>query len=61
MQGKDLEALQQVQTFSIHERQHKVSVADFVNLQGWQRHDSLRALFPRILKGLDISNTSDIF
>jgi hypothetical protein len=61
MHSKDLEALQQVQTFSIHERQHKVSVADFVNLQGWQRHDSLRALFPRILKGLDITAVVDGF
>jgi hypothetical protein len=61
MYGKDLEVLQQVQTFSIHERQHKVSVADFVNLQGWQGHDSLRALFPRILKGLDITAVVDGF
>ena len=61
MHGEDLEALQQVQTFSIHERQHKVSVADFVNLQGWQRHDSLRTLFPRILKGLDITAVVDGF
>ena len=61
MHGEDLGALQQVQTFSIHERQHKVSVADFVNLQGWQRHDSLRALFPRILKGLDITAVVDGF
>jgi len=40
MHGKDLEALQQVQTFSIHERQHKVSVADFVNLPSPYYHPS---------------------
>ncbi len=31
-----LQALQQVHTFSIQERPHKVSVADFVDLQAWR-------------------------
>jgi hypothetical protein len=59
--AEDLERLRQVSTYSIHERQHKVSVADFVDPQQWQRPGTLRALFPSVLKGQDILAVVDAF
>ena len=56
-----LQALQQVHTFSIQERPHKVSVADFVDLQAWRTRGTLRALLPRILKGQDLTAVVDGF
>jgi hypothetical protein len=56
-----LQALQQVHTFSIQERPHKVSVADFVDLQAWRARGTLRALLPRILKGQDLTAVVDGF
>jgi hypothetical protein len=56
-----LQALQQVHTFSIHERPHKVSVADFVDLQAWRERGTWRALLPRILKGQDLTAVVDGF
>jgi hypothetical protein len=56
-----LQALQQVHTFSIQERSHKVSVADFVDLQAWRAQGTLRALLPRILKGQDLTAVVDGF
>jgi hypothetical protein len=56
-----LQALQQVHTFSIQERPHKVSVADFVDLQAWRAQGTLRALLPRILKGQDLTAVVDGF
>ena len=58
---RDLQALQQVRTVSVYDRQHKVHVADFVDPQAWQTHGSLRALFPRLLKGLDVADIVDGF
>lgn len=57
----ETEALRQVKTYSIHERQHKVSLADFVDPEAWQRGSSLRELFPKVLKGLDINAIVDHF
>lgn len=57
----DLQALQRVRTVSARDRQHKVQVADFVDPQAWQASGSLRALFPRLLKGLDIADIIDDF
>jgi hypothetical protein len=57
----DIQALQQVDTFSILERPHKVSVADFVDLQAWRAQGTLRALLPRILKGQDLPAVVDRF
>ena len=59
--SKELEALQRVRTVSVHDRQHKVRVADFVAPQAWQASGNLRALFPRLLKGLDIVDIVDGF
>lgn len=56
-----LRALQRVRTVSVHDRQHKVRVADFVDPQAWQARGDLRALFPRLLKGLDIADIVDGF
>jgi hypothetical protein len=53
--GADLQALRQVRTLSLYERQHKVHVADFVDVQAWQAHGTLHTLFPRLLKGQDIT------
>ena len=53
MTPEDLQALQRVRAVSVHDRQHKVHVADFVDPQAWQANGNLRALFPRLLKGLD--------
>ena len=58
---EDLQALQQVRTVSVYDRQHKVHVADFVNPQAWQASGGLRALFPPLLKGLDIVDIVDGF
>lgn len=58
---EDLQALQQVRTVSVYERQHKVHVADFVAPQAWQASGELRALFPPLLKGLDIVDIVDGF
>jgi hypothetical protein len=57
----DLEALRQVQTFSIQQRQHKVGVSDFVDVHAWQAQRTWRSLFPRILKGQDIAAIIDGF
>lgn len=59
--AEELRMLAQVETYSIHQRQHKVGVADFVDPQAWQRHDGLRELFPAILKGADIVAVADSF
>lgn len=59
--SKDLKALQRVRTVSVRHRQHRVHVADFVNPQAWQASGDLRALFPRLLKGLDIVEIVDGF
>ena len=58
---EDLHALQRVRTTSVHDRQHKVHVADFVDPQAWQASGDLRALFPRLLKGLDVAAIVDGF
>ena len=58
---EDLRVLEQVQTHSIHQRQHKVSVADFIDLAAWQAQPALRRLFPQILKGQDILTIVDGF
>ena len=59
--AKDLERLKQVETYSIHQRRHKVGIADFVNPQSWRDQGRLRALFPSILKGEDITAVVDGF
>jgi hypothetical protein len=51
---EDLEALRQVETFSIQQRQHKVGVRDFVDLPAWRQHGRFGALLPRLLKGQDL-------
>ena len=58
---EDLQALQRVRTISVRDRQHKVQVADFVDPRAWQTSGSLRVLFPRLLKGLDIADIVDGF
>ena len=58
---EDLQALQQVRTASVYDRQHKVHVADFVNPQAWQTSGDLRALFPPLLKGQTIVDIVDGF
>jgi hypothetical protein len=58
---EDFHVLRQVQTYSIHQRQHKVSVADFIDVSTWQAQPALRLLFPRILKGKDILSVVDGF
>lgn len=58
---EDLQALQRVRTVSIHQRPHKVTVTDFVDVHDWQAHGTLRTLFPRILKGGDIAAIVDGF
>ncbi len=55
MKPHDIEALQKVETYSIHERRHKVGISDFVDPSAWPRDGSLQGLFPRVLKGLDIA------
>ena len=57
--GADVQALRQVRTLSLYERQHKVHVADFVDVQAWQAHGALHTLFPRLLKGQDITAIVD--
>ena len=61
LKGEDLRVLAQVQTHSIHQRQHKVSVADFMDLATWQAQPTLRRLFPPILKGQDLLAVVDGF
>jgi hypothetical protein len=56
---EDLQTLQQVRTLSIHQRPHKVTVHDFMNVHNWQSPGHLRTLFPRILKGHDIAAVVD--
>ena len=56
---QDMQALQGVRTVSVQERQHKVRVADFVTPQAWHSSGNLRTLFPRLLKGLDITDIVD--
>ena len=58
---QDMQALQGVRTMSVHDRQHKVRAKDFVTPQAWRSSGSLRALFPRLLKGLDITDIVDGF
>ena len=58
---EDLQTLQQVRTLSIHQRRHKVTVTDFIDVHAWQSCGTLRALFPRILKGQDITAVVDDF
>jgi hypothetical protein len=58
---EDIQALRQVQTLSIQERQHKVHVTDFVDLQAWRMQGTLRSLLPRILKGQEITDIVDGF
>jgi hypothetical protein len=52
--AEDFQVLRQVQTHSIHQRQHKVSVTDFIDVAAWQTQHALHLLFPPILKGKDI-------
>lgn len=58
---EDFRSLQQVETYSIQQRRHKVGVADFVDPQAWQRQGTLRALFPPVLKGQDVMAVVDGF
>jgi len=58
---EDLQTLQHVRTVSIHQRPHKVTVNDFMDVQAWQAHGTLRTLFPRLLKGQDITAVVDGF
>ncbi len=57
----DRQRLQQVHTVSIHQRPHKVDVTAFAQVQDWQPHSPLRTLFPRILKGQDITAIVEAF
>src|SRR5439155_7424270 len=59
LRPEDLQTLQHVHTMSIHQRPHKVTVTDFVDVADWQAHGTLRTLFPRILKGQDIAAVID--
>jgi hypothetical protein len=59
--AEDFHVLRHVQTYSIHQRQHKVSVADFMDVSAWQARPTLRLLFPHILKGKDILSVVDGF
>jgi hypothetical protein len=59
--AEDFHVLKHVQTYSIHQRQHKVSVADFMDVAAWQARPTLRLLFPHILKGQDILSVVDGF
>ena len=56
-----MQTLQGVRTMSVHDRQHKVRVADFVTPRTWLSSGDLLALFPRLLKGLDIADIVDGF
>jgi hypothetical protein len=58
---EDLQSLRRVRTFSIHQRQHKVRVSDFVDLHAWRTHGTFRSLLPRVLKGQDLSDIVDGF
>jgi hypothetical protein len=59
--AEDFHVLRHVQTYSIHQRQHKVSVADFMDVSAWQAQPTFRRLFPHILKGKDILSVVDGF
>ncbi len=61
LSAADRQSLQQVQTFSIHDRPHKVGVTAFADVQSWQPQMPLRTLFPRILKGQDITAIVEAF
>ena len=56
-----MQALEGVRTMSVHDRHHKVRVADFANPRAWRSSGNLLALFPRLLKGLDIADIVDGF
>ena len=58
---QDMQALQRVRTTPLHERRHKVRAADFAIPQAWLSGGNLRTLFPRLLKGLDITEVVDGF
>ena len=58
---EDLQVLRHVHTQSIQQRQHKVSVTDFMDVRAWQAQPALRRLFPHILKGKDIVSVVDGF
>jgi hypothetical protein len=58
---EDLRTLRHVQTISIQQRQHKVHVADFADLEAWRTQRTLRALLPRLLKGQDLPAIVDGF
>lgn len=58
---EELQTLQHVRTLSIQQRRHKVTVADFIDVHAWQGRGTLRSLFPRILKGQDITAVVDGF
>lgn len=57
----DFHVLHHIETYSIHQRRHKVGVADFVDPQLWLSQKTLRALFPPVLKGQDIVAVVDGF
>ncbi len=61
MKPDEWDALQRVETFSIRERQHKVGIQDFIDPAGWQSGGGLRTLFPRVLKGQDITAVAEAF
>ncbi len=61
MKPDEFDALQRVETYSIHERQHKVSLQDFIDPAAWRREGGLRGLFPKVLKGQDITAIVDDF
>jgi len=61
MTPDEFEVLQRVETYSIHQRQHKVSIQDFIDPAVWRREGGLRGLFPRVLKGQEITAIVDHF
>src|SRR6266705_1346407 len=61
LRPEDLQTLQCVHTLSIHQRPHKVTVTDFIDVHDWRSRGTLRTLFPRILKGQDIAAVVDGF
>jgi deoxyhypusine synthase len=61
LRPEDLQTLQRVHTVSIHQRPHKVTVTDFIDVHDWRSRRTLRTLFPRILKGQDIAAVVDGF
>ncbi len=61
MQPDEFEVLQQVETYSIRERQHKVGIQEFIDPGAWRRQGALKALFPNVLKGQEITAVVDAF